>query len=113
MSRVQKRFLTAAIFFHRNRRAIFERGNTGSAEGLGWNEPNCPFATLASYQYALTLYVVKECPLPWLADVREAEIIFVNQHLSAPPASNKLPVDRLACRKRSLDRTYRGVVLGR
>jgi hypothetical protein len=38
----------------------------------------------ASYQYALTLYVVKECPLLWAADVPEAEIIFVNQHLTAP-----------------------------
>jgi hypothetical protein len=77
MSRVQKRFLTA-IFFHRNRRAIFERGNTRSAESLGRNEPDRPFATLASYQYALTLYVVKERPLLWPADFPEAEIIFVN-----------------------------------
>ena len=82
-SRVQKRFLTA-IFFHRGRRAIFERGDTRSAEGLGRNEPDWPLATLASCQYALTPYEVKECPFLWLADVQEAEVIFVNQHLSAP-----------------------------
>jgi hypothetical protein len=82
-SRVQKRFLTA-IFFHRSRRAIFERGATRSAEGLGRNEPDWPFATLASCQYALAPYEVKECSLLWLGDVREAEVIFVNQHLSAP-----------------------------
>jgi hypothetical protein len=82
-SRVQKRFLTA-IFFHRGRRAIFERGDTRSAEGLGRNEPDGPFATLASCQYALTPYEVKERPLLWLSDVQEAEVIFVNQHLSAP-----------------------------
>src|SRR5271154_6410500 len=58
-SRVQKRFLTA-IFFHRGRRVIFERGDTRSAEGLGRNEPDRTFATLASCQYALALYVVKE-----------------------------------------------------
>src|ERR1700722_3777638 len=81
-SRVQKRFLTA-IFFYRSRRAAFERKDTRSAEGFGRNEPDWPFATLASCQYALTLYIVKECLLLWSADVPEAEIIFVNQHLSA------------------------------
>ena len=81
-TRVQKRFLTA-IFFHRGRRAIFERGDTRSAEGLGRNEPDRTFATPASCQYAFTPYEVKECALLWLADVREAEIILVNQHLSA------------------------------
>src|ERR1700733_15894761 len=81
-SSVQKRFLTA-IFFHRNRRAIFERGDTRSTEGLWRNEPDWPLATLASCQYALTPYEVKECPLLWLAYIREAEVIFVNQHLSA------------------------------
>ena len=45
-SRVQKRFLTA-IFFHRSRRAIFERRYAGSTEGFGRNEPDWPFATLA------------------------------------------------------------------
>src|SRR5271156_5042209 len=84
-SRVQKRFLTA-IFFYRSWRAIFERGHTRSAEGFGRNESNWPFATLASCQYALTPYEVKECALLWLTDVREAEIILVNQHLSAPLA---------------------------
>jgi hypothetical protein len=77
------RFLTA-IFFHRGRRAIFERGDTRSAEGLGRNEPYRTFATLASYQYALTLYVVKERPLLWPVDLPEAEIISVKQHLTAP-----------------------------
>src|ERR1700727_3965245 len=70
-SRVQKRFLTA-IFFHRGRRAVFERRYAGSAEGFRRNEPDWPFATLASRQYALTPYEVKECPLTWLADVPEA-----------------------------------------
>ena len=83
MSRVQKRFLTA-IFFYRSWRAIFERGDTRSAEGLGRNEPDWPFATLASHQYALTPYEVKEGALLWLADVQEAEVIFVSQHLSDP-----------------------------
>src|ERR1700727_1562169 len=87
-SRVQKRFLTA-ISFHRGRRAKFERGDTRSAEGLGRNEPDWPLATLASCQYALTPYEVKECPLLWLADVQEAEVIFVNQHLSASCAQTK------------------------
>ena len=82
-SRVQKRFLTA-IFFHRSRRAIFERRYAGSAEGFGRTEPDWPFATLASYQYGLTLYVVKECTLLRPANVPEAEIIFVSQHLSTP-----------------------------
>src|SRR5271156_4211953 len=77
-SRVPKRFL-AAIFFYRSRSAIFERGDTRSAEGLGRNEPDWPFATLASCQYALTPYEVKEYSLLWLADVQETEVIFVNQ----------------------------------
>jgi hypothetical protein len=84
MTRVRKRCLAVAIFAHRDRRAIFERGDTRSAEGLGRDEPDWPFATLASCQYALTAYEVKECPFLWPADAREAEIIFVNQHLSAP-----------------------------
>src|SRR6202035_3051678 len=96
-SRVQKRFLTA-IFFHRGRRAIFERGDTRSAQGLGRNEPDWPFATLASCQYALTPYEVKECALLWLGDVREAEVIFVNQHLSAPSTETDVTeIDRLVC----------------
>src|ERR1700729_120262 len=61
-SRVQKRFLTA-IVFHRGRRALFERGDTRRAKGLWRNEPNWPLAALASYQYALALYVIKEYPL--------------------------------------------------
>jgi hypothetical protein len=81
-SRVQKRFLTA-IFFHRRRRAIFERGDTRSADGGGRNEPDGPFATLASYQYALALYVVKEYPLLLITDVPESKIILINQHLNA------------------------------
>jgi hypothetical protein len=83
MTRVQKRCLTVDIFAHRDRRAKFERGDARSAEGLGRNEPDRTFATLASCQYALTPYEVKECPFLWLADVREAEVIFVNQHLRA------------------------------
>ena len=46
-SRVQKRFLTA-IFFHRGRRTIFQRGDTRSAYGLGRNEPDGPFTTFTT-----------------------------------------------------------------
>src|ERR1700729_3039096 len=97
MRRVQKRCLTVAIFAHRHRRAIFERGDTRCAEGLGRNEPDWPFATLANRQYALAPYEVKECPLLWLGDVREAEVIFVNQNLSASRAPDERAGDRLAC----------------
>jgi hypothetical protein len=62
---------------------MFERGNTSSAKGLGRNEPDGPFTTLASYQYALALYVVKEYPLLRITDVPETKIILVNQHLNA------------------------------
>jgi hypothetical protein len=96
MSRVQKRFLTGAIFFHRSRRAILERGDARSAEGFRRNEPNGAFATLASYQYALTLYVVKERLLFRPVNAPEAKIIFVNQHLSAPRASDRRTRDRPA-----------------
>jgi len=41
-------------------------------------------AALASYQYALTPYVVKECPLLRLADVPEPKITFVSQHFERP-----------------------------
>jgi hypothetical protein len=51
------------------------------------NEPDWPFATFASYQYTLTQYVVKECLFLWPANIPEAEIIFVNEHLSAPRAT--------------------------
>src|ERR1700727_331888 len=83
--RVQKRFLTA-IFFHRGGGAPFFPRDTRSAEGPGRNEADRTLATLAGRQYTLTLYVVKECPLLWLADVRETEVILVNQHLSASRA---------------------------
>src|SRR5580692_4089918 len=68
MTRVQKRCLAAAILAHQRRRAIFERGDARSADGLGRNEPDWPLATLASCQYALTPYEVKECTLLRLAD---------------------------------------------
>ena len=84
MTRVQKRFLTVAIFVHRSRRAIFERRYARSAESFRRNEPNGAFATLASYEYALALYVVKERLLFRPVHVPKTEIIFVNQHLSAP-----------------------------
>jgi hypothetical protein len=54
----------SAIFFHRGRRAIFERGDTRSAEGLRRNALDRPLATLASCQYASTPHEVEECPLP-------------------------------------------------
>jgi hypothetical protein len=84
MTRVQKRFLTVAIFFHRSRRATFERRYASSAESFRRDEPSGALATLASYEYALALYVVKERLLFRPVNVPETEIIFVNQHLSAP-----------------------------
>jgi hypothetical protein len=84
MTRVQKRFLTVAIFFHRSRRAIFERRYARSAESFRRNEPNRAFATRASYADALALYVVKERLFFRSVNVPKTEIIFVDQHLSAP-----------------------------
>jgi hypothetical protein len=40
-------------------------------------------ATLASYEDALALDMLKERPLLWLVDVPEAEIVLVDAHLSA------------------------------
>jgi hypothetical protein len=84
MTRVQKRFLTVTIFFHRNRRAIFERTCASSAEGLRPNKPDRMFTTLTDHEYALALYVVKELLLLPAVNFPETEIIFVSQHLSAP-----------------------------
>jgi hypothetical protein len=84
MTRVQKRFLTVEIFSHRGRRAIFERTYARSAEGFRRDEPDRTFATLASCEYALALYVVKELLLFRPVNFPETEIIFVRQHLSAP-----------------------------
>src|ERR1700722_6850520 len=84
MTSVQKRFLTVAIFFHRSGRAIFERTYARSAEGFRRNEPDRTFATLASYDYALALYVVKELLFFRPVNFPETEIIFVSPHLSAP-----------------------------
>jgi hypothetical protein len=84
MTRVQKRFLTVAIFVHRSRRAIFERTCARSAEGFRRNEPYRTFATLASYDYAFALYVVKELLFFRPVNFPETEIIFVSPHLSAP-----------------------------
>jgi hypothetical protein len=78
MTRVQKRFLTVAIFFHRSRRAIFERRYARSAQSFRSDEARGALATLASHEYALALYVVKECLLFPPANVPKAEIIFVN-----------------------------------
>jgi hypothetical protein len=94
-SRVHKLFLTT-IILHRSGRAIFERRDTTSAEGLRRNEPHRTFATLAGYQYAVTLYVVKQGFFVRVADVPEAKIIFVNQHLSAPlDETTRLELDRV------------------
>ena len=82
MTRVQKRFLTAAIFAHRGRGATLERGDARSADGFGRNEPDEVSATLASYNYALALDILKEGPLLWPVDVPEAEIILVPAHLT-------------------------------
>jgi hypothetical protein len=84
MTRVQKRFLTVAIFFHRNRRAILERRCASSAEGLRPNKPDRMLATLASDEYAFALYAVKELLLFPATNFPETEIVFVSQHLSAP-----------------------------
>ena len=101
MTRVQKRFLTVPIFFHRSRRAIFERRYAGSAEGFRRKEPDGAFATLASYEYALALYVVKERLLFRPVNVPKTEIIFVNQHLSAPSVRRTCwQSTRLVCDRR-------------
>jgi hypothetical protein len=81
MTRVQKRFLVA-IFAHRCRSATFERGDARSADGFGRNKLDEVFATLASYQYALALDILKEGALLWPVDVPEAEIILVRAHLT-------------------------------
>ena len=83
MTRVQKRFLTVAIFAHRGRRATFERGDARSADGFGRNESNEVFATFASYKHASALDVLKQGPLLWPVDIPEAEIILVLAHLRA------------------------------
>jgi hypothetical protein len=83
-TRVQKCFLTVAIFAHRGRRAAFQRGDAISADGFGRNELDQVFATLASYNYALALDILKEGPLLWPVDVPKAEIMFVCAHLNAP-----------------------------
>ena len=84
MTRVQKRFLTVAISAHRGRRAAFERGDARSADGFGRNELDEMLATLASYNYALALDVLKEGTLLWPVDVPKAEIMLVCAHLNAP-----------------------------
>jgi hypothetical protein len=84
MTRVQKRFLTVAIFAHRGRGATLERGDTRSADGFGRNELDEMLATLASYNYALALDVLKEGTLLWPVDVPKAEIMLVCAHLNAP-----------------------------
>jgi hypothetical protein len=82
MTRVQKRFLTVAIFAHRGRRATFECGDARSADGFRRNELDEVFATLTSYKYALALDIMKEGALLWPVDVPEAEIILVRAHLT-------------------------------
>ena len=84
MTRVQKRFLTVAIFAHRGRCATFERSDARSADGFGRNELDEMLATLASYNYALALDVLKEGTLLWPVDVPKAEIMLVCAHLNAP-----------------------------
>jgi hypothetical protein len=95
MTRVQKRFLVA-IFAHRGRSATFERGDARSADGFGRNKLDEVFATLASYQYALALDILKEGALLWPVDVPEAEIILVRAHLT-PTTTTKHGVKRSAC----------------
>ena len=48
MTRVQKRFLTAAIFAHRRRGATLERGDARSADGFGRSEPDAQNAINAA-----------------------------------------------------------------
>jgi acetamidase/formamidase len=85
MTRVQKRFLTLAIFTHRGRGATLERGDARSADGFGRDELDEVFATLASYNYALALDILKESALLWPVDVPEAEVMLVRAHLTPPP----------------------------
>ena len=85
MTRVQKRFLTVGISTHRGRGATLKRGDTRSADGFGRNELDEMFATLASYNYALALDILKKGPLLWPVDVPKAEIVLVCAHFKAPP----------------------------
>jgi hypothetical protein len=81
MTRVQKRFRTVAIFAHRGWGATLERGDARSADGFRRDELDEVFATLASYNYALALDILKESPLLWPVDVPKAEIVLVSTHL--------------------------------
>ena len=65
--------------------AEFQRGDARSADGFGRNELDEVSATLASYNYALALDVLKEGPLLWPVNVPKAEIVLVCAHLKAPP----------------------------
>jgi hypothetical protein len=75
------------MFVHRSRRAAFEGAHAGGAEGFRRNEADGAFATLASYEDALALDMLKERPLLWFVDVPEAEIVLVDAHL---PMSGRL-----------------------
>ena len=97
MTRVQKRFLTIAIFAHRGRRATFERGDTRSAGGFGRNEPDAAFTSLASYRNAFALDMLKESPLLWPIDIPEAEIVFVCGCAHLKPHTTTYSVKRPSC----------------
>ena len=89
MTRVQKRFLTVAIFAHRGRRATFERSDARSADSFGRDEPNAAFTTPANYRNAFALDMLKEGPLRWPVDIPEAEIVFVCARAHFKPHHNQ------------------------
>jgi hypothetical protein len=70
------------------------RRDTESAEGFG-RKRDRPFATLAGYEYALRLDLMKKRPPLGPVDVPESD--FVTAHLSTPSSLGKTARDRLAC----------------
>jgi hypothetical protein len=81
--------LSVTIFIHRRWCATFESAHAGGAEGFGLDKPNWLLAAPASYAEALAPNVLEERALIGLVDVPEAEIVFVDAHLSAPLPSRK------------------------
>ena len=82
MTRVQKRLDSGHI---RSSTPGLIRSSAATQEAQtvlsGMSRTRCP-ATLASYNSALALDMLKEGPLLWPVDVPEAEIILVPAHLT-------------------------------
>ena len=79
--------LTAAIFAHRSRRTIFERGDARGAGGLRRNEQYRSLASAASSQHTLAEYKFKEFLLFSVVNAPEAKITFVGHRFSASSMS--------------------------